>query len=182
VKKLYIIIFSLVLITNSNAGTKKKIIENLKNTKNINFEFEQNINGKIEKGNCTIKYPKKIFCKYVGIKRKILVSDSKMLVIKTKSSYYRYSLRKTYLNLILDKNFLINKILDTKEKIFNKTYLKYKIFHNNIEIDIIFNNQTYDLVGWEMIDAYQNINSVFISIIKKNQKIKKNLFTLPAQI
>ena len=105
-----------------------------------------------------------------------------MLVIKTKSSYYRYSLRKTYLNLILDKNFLINKILDTKEKIFNKTYLKYKIFHNNIEIDIIFNNQTYDLVGWEMIDAYQNINSVFISIIKKNQKIKKNLFTLPAQI
>ena len=28
---------------------KKKLYNNLKNTKNINFEFEQNINGKIEK-------------------------------------------------------------------------------------------------------------------------------------
>ena len=76
----------------------------LKNTKNLVFEFEQNINGKIENGNCTIQYPKKIYCKYLK-NNKILVSNGKSLVIKTKTSFYRYPLNKTPLNLILDKNF-----------------------------------------------------------------------------
>ena len=53
---------TLILISNAQATNKEKIIENLKNTDNLNFEFEQNINGKVENGNCTIKYSKKIFC------------------------------------------------------------------------------------------------------------------------
>ena len=51
-----------VFISNGNAEYKEKIIQNLKSTKNLNFKFEQNNNGKIENGNCTIEYPKKIFC------------------------------------------------------------------------------------------------------------------------
>ena len=58
------ILFFLILIKNVNADYKEKIIENLKNTKNLDFNFEQNVNGKIQNGNCTIQYPKKIFCKY----------------------------------------------------------------------------------------------------------------------
>ena len=57
----FIILFSLLLISCANADNKKKIIENLNNTFNFNFEFEQNINGKIENGNCTIEYPRKIY-------------------------------------------------------------------------------------------------------------------------
>ena len=106
---LFIFIF-LLSFTNSHSENKDKIIEKLKNTKNLVFEFEQNINGKIENGNCTIQYPKKIYCKYLK-NNKILVSNSKSLVIKTISSYYRYPLKKTPLNLILDKNFLIEKIV-----------------------------------------------------------------------
>ena len=59
----FIFIF-LILVSNSQAENKEKIIENLQNIQNLNFEFEQNINGKIETGNCTINYPKKIFCRY----------------------------------------------------------------------------------------------------------------------
>ena len=95
---------------NANANNNEKIIENLKSTDSIDFNFEQNTNGKREKGNCTIEYPKKIFCQYSKSNNKILVSNGKSLVIKTKSSYYRYPLNKTPLNFILDKNFLINKI------------------------------------------------------------------------
>ena len=95
---------------------KDKIIQNLKNTKNLDFKFEQNINGKIENGNCTIEYPKKIFCEYARSNNKILVSNGKSLVIKTRTSYYRYPLKKTPLNLILDKNFLINKIYELEKK------------------------------------------------------------------
>ena len=62
--KYLLFLFFLILLTNTNANNKDKIIQNLKNTKNLNFEFEQNINGKIENGNWTIEYPKKIFCEY----------------------------------------------------------------------------------------------------------------------
>ena len=115
-KHIVLLIF-LILITNSNASNKDKIIENLKNTNNLDFNFEQNVNGKIENGNCTIEYPKKIFCEYAKSNNKILVSNGKSLVIKTMTSYYRYPLDKTPLNFILDKNFLIDKINILEERI-----------------------------------------------------------------
>ena len=105
-----LIFFLTVLTSFSNADIKDKIIDNLKNTNNFDFRFEQNVNGKIENGNCTIEYPKKIFCQYAKSNNKILVSNGKSLVIKTKTSFYRYPLEKTPLNVILDKNYLINKI------------------------------------------------------------------------
>ena len=41
--KLYLIIIFFVLTFNSNAEIKEKIIQNLKNTKNLDFKFEQNV-------------------------------------------------------------------------------------------------------------------------------------------
>ena len=72
----FIIFFFLVFFSNTLADNKEKIIKKLQNTKNLVFEFEQNINGKVEIGNCTIEYPKKIFCRYQK-KNKILVSNGK---------------------------------------------------------------------------------------------------------
>jgi outer membrane lipoprotein-sorting protein len=162
------------------ASNKDNIIENLKNTKNFNFEFEQNINGKIENGNCTIQYPKKIYCNYLN-KDKILVSNGKSLVIKTKSSFYRYPLKKTPLNLILDKNFLIKKIGRLNEKILDQTYINFSIVENDNEINVFFDDKTFNLVGWQTKDIYQNINVTYLYSIKKNQKVNKNLFKLPTQ-
>ena len=85
--KYIVTFFFLFFITNGNTSNKEKIIENLKNTQNLDFNFEQNINGKIEKGNCIVEYPKKIYCEYSGVNDKILVSNGKSLVIKTKVSY-----------------------------------------------------------------------------------------------
>ena len=178
--KYLFIFFFLILITDTNANNKKKIIDNLINTNNLNFKFEQNINGKIENGTCIIEYPKKIFCKYKK-NNKILISNGKSLVIKTTSSYYRYPLKKTPLNLILDKNFIINKINDLKEKITNKSYINYTIIENDNKIDIFFNNQTFNLIGWQTKDIYQNISSTFLYSISINQEINKKLFKLPVQ-
>ena len=51
----YLFIFIIFFFsTNLKANNKENIIYNLKNTKNFNFDFEQNINKKIEKGNCII--------------------------------------------------------------------------------------------------------------------------------
>ena len=180
IKYLLIIFFSF-LISNVNAKNKEKIIENLQNIENFDFMFEQNINGKIENGNCTVEYPKKIFCEYARSNNKILVSNGKSLVVKTLSSYYRYSLDKTPLNFILDKNFLMDKINELEERIINDNLINYTIRVNDNEINIFFDNQTFDLIGWQNIDIYQNFNITYLSSIRKNRVISKNLFKLPSQ-
>ena len=178
-KKYLLLFFFVIFITNTSANNKEKIIENLENTKNLNFKFEQNIGGKIENGICTIEYPKKIYCDY--FKNKIMVSNGKSLVIKTKSGYYRYPLEKTPLNLILDKKFLINKIYSLNEKIINNAYIHFKILEKDNEINIFFDTDTFDLIGWQTKDVYQNLNITFISSVKINETIGKNLFKLPSQ-
>jgi len=179
--RFFYIFFFLFFTFNSKAEIKDKIIQNLKNTNNIDFNFEQNINGKIENGNCIIQYPKKIFCEYARSNNKILVSNGKSLVVKTRTSYYRYPLNKTPLNLILDKNYLINKIYNLNGRIVNENLINFRILEKNNEISIFFDKQSYNLVGWQNIDMYQNFNITFISSIRKNRVLSKNLFKIPSQ-
>jgi len=179
--KYFTIFFFFILTLNSNAEIREKIIKNLEQTKNLDFKFEQNINGKIENGNCTIEYPRKIFCEYARSNNKILVSNGKSLVIKTRSSYYRYPLEKTALNLILNKNYLISKINDLKGRMIDNKLINFTIIENENEINIFFDSETFDLTGWQNTDIYQNFNITFISSIRKNRVLKKNLFKLPLQ-
>ena len=178
--KYYFIFIFIFIFSNTNASNKDKIIENLQNTENLNFKFEQNINGKIENGNCIIQYPKKIYCKYIK-NNKILVSNGKSLVIKTRTSFYRYPLKKTPLDLILDKKFLIKKIGNLKEQILDKTYINFEIVENDNEISIFFDDQTFNLIGWQTKDIYQNVNVTLLYSIQLNQQIDKDLFKLPTQ-
>ena len=104
--KKILFIFLIFFINNIALGAiKENIIDNLENTQNLSFNFEQNIDGKIETGKCVIEYPKKIFCRYNTSNKKILVSNGRSFVIKTKSSYYQYSIKRTPLNYILDKKY-----------------------------------------------------------------------------
>ena len=123
---------------------------------------------------------KKIHCSYEK-NNKVLVSNGKSLVIKTLSSYYRYPLEKTPLNLILDKNFLIDKIYKLNEKIIDQSYINYTISENDNEIDIFFDLKTFNLIGWQTKDIYQNTAVTLLHSILVNQEIKKQLFKLPAQ-
>ena len=178
---LRLILIFLFFLSNANADNREKIIERLKKTSNINFKFEQNISGKIENGNCVIKYPKKIFCKYEKSNDKILVSNGKSLVIKTKTSFYRYPLKKTPLNFILDKNYLIKKIDNFEESKIDNKIINYKIFENENEINIFFNNENFNLLGWKIKDIYQNQSIIYISYTKINEEINDNIFSLPIQ-
>ena len=178
--RLLLIFLFTFLVFDTKANNKEKIIANLNNISNFSFQFEQNINGKIENGNCTIEYPKKMYCIY-DKNNKILVSNGKSLVIKTISSYYRYPLKKTPLNLILDKNYLINKIYSLEENILNNSFINYTILENETRIDIFFDNISLELIGWQTKDIYQNTALTLLSSISKNQNIKKKLFRLPVQ-
>ena len=180
-KKIFIFLFFIFFSNKSFATIKNQIIENLNYVNNLSFEFEQNINGKIENGKCTIEYPKKIFCNYDSNNKKILVSNGKSLVIKTVTSYYIYPIEKTPLNFILDKSFLINKIKTLNERIIDEKFVNFNFFENENEINIFFDKKTLNLIGWQTLDIYQNLSITYINSIRKNQKLEKKLFSLPTQ-
>jgi len=177
--------FTLLILSFSNsvqATLKDEIIQNLEITNNISFNFEQSIDGKKEKGNCVVQYPKKIYCYYDNINKKIIVSNGKSLVIKNTLSdqYYIYPLKKTPLNLILDKKFLINKIKKLEPRIIDNEYLNFTIENKNYIINLFFNNKTLNLIGWQTEDIYQNLVITFINEIKINKNINQNIFKLPS--
>ena len=180
--KIFFIILSLIFsIVSAKASIKDNIIKKLNETNNLSFDFEQNVNGKIEKGYCKIKYPKKIYCKYNLFNEKILVSNGKSLVIKTLTSYYIYPLEKTYLDLILNKNFLLKKIKGINEQRIDDTTVNFDFIENDNKISIYFDKDTYNLIGWQTLDIYQNLSTTILSSLVRNQKINENLFKLPAQ-
>ena len=122
------------------SSAKEKIISQMQLTDILSFDFMQTIDKKNENGSCIIKYPKKIFCKYNGRDKKIIVSNGKSLVIKIRNSgnYYIYPLNKTPLELILDKEYLISKINTLEPRDVDNKFITFRIFGNDNEINIFF--------------------------------------------
>ncbi len=178
-KKYIFILIVILLASNTSANIKENIVLNLKNIENINFNFEQNINGKIENGNCTIRYPKQIFCKYNLGNQKVIVSDGKSLIVKTTASYYKYSLDKTPLNYLLDKEFLIKRINELDARIVQEKFINFKFTEKENEINVFFDINNFNLIGWQTLDIYQNLSITYLSSISINKKLKRNLFSLP---
>ncbi len=180
-KFLFFLIFVLCFSTSVQATVKEQIIQNLKITKNMSFNFEQIIDEKKDKGNCIVQYPKKIYCFYDNKNKKIIVSNGRSLVIKNKTSNqsYIYPLKKTPLNLILDKKFLIDEISKLKPRIIDNEYINFTIEKKNYKINLFFNNRTLNLIGWQTEDIYQNLVVTFIDKIEINKNINQNIFKLP---
>ena len=178
-KKIFFILLVLFFNSKTLASVKENIVQNLKDINNVSFNFEQNINGKIENGSCIIEYPKKIYCKYDLSNQKILVSNGQSLVIKTISGFYQYPLYKTPLNFILNKEFLLKKINNLDERIIERKFINFKFIENDNEINIFFDIKTHNLIGWQTLDIYQNLSITYLNSIIKNQKLKKNIFKLP---
>ena len=165
----------------SLASMKEDIISKMQITNNLSFNFIQTVDKKIENGTCILEYPKKIYCEYDGVNKKIIVSNGRSLVIKinNNNNHYIYPLNRTPLEYLLDKEFLISKIQMLEPKDIDDKYLNFKIFENNNEIDIFFNKKNLNLIGWQTEDIYQNLSVTFISSVKINQKIDEKKFRLP---
>ena len=181
IKKFIIFLIILNFIIHAEASIKDEIIFSFKKIENISFNFKQTIDEKIEEGNCTIKYPKKIFCSYNNSKKKIIVSNGKSLVIKNQATNqsFIYPLKKTPLNLILDKDFLLNQIIKSEGRLVDNRYYNFIIKNKDHKINIFFDKNSYELIGWQTEDLYQNLVVTFIYNIKKNKNIDNKLFKLP---
>ena len=163
------------------SSIKEKIISQMQLTNNLSFNFIQTINNKNQGGKCIIEYPKKIWCEYENSNKKIIVSNGKSLVIKTKNKggYYRYPLNKTPLVLLLDKGYLISKMKILEPREIDSKYLNFNFLEDNNAINIFFDKKSLNLIGWQTEDIYQNLTITFISSVKTNQKINNKIFILP---
>ena len=179
--KILIIFFTLNFYNPVFSFTNKDLTSQLKFINNLSFDFVQTISDKNENGKCIIKYPKKIWCKYEGPNKKIIVSNGKSLVIKNKNinSYYHYPLNKTPLVFLLDKEYLITKINIMKSKEIDNKYLYFTFFENTNKINVFFNKTNLTLAGWQTEDIYQNLVVTFISSVEINKKIDDKIFILP---
>ena len=181
-KKFYLISIFLMVIFPAKASIKGEIIEKLKEINSLSFNFTQTVNGKDESGNCLILYPKKIYCKYKLRQNKILVSNGKSLVIKSDKNkqYYRYPLKSTMFNYLLDMDFLINEIKTLDIKLIDDKYYLFSINKNNQIINIFFDKKTLNIIGWQNIDIYQNLVITYLFDLKINLPLKKDQFKLPS--
>ena len=181
IKKFFFLFFFLNIFNYSLASTKIDIINNFKKIDNLSFDFKQVIGDKTEQGKCVIQYPKKIHCNYDNFKKKLIVSNGRSLVIKNQNGkeYFRYLLNQTSLELILNKDLLLRKLEELDGKIIDEKYYIFYLENNGNKIDIFFDKSTYDLVGWQTEDIYQNLVITFIYNLVKNSKIDKKLFILP---
>tara|TARA_B100001029_G_scaffold169942_1_gene165322 strand:- start:143 stop:700 length:558 start_codon:yes stop_codon:yes gene_type:complete len=181
IKKIFIFFFLFNFLNHAYASVENKIIDNLRKINNISFNFKQTINDKVEEGNCIIQYPKKINCKYNNLKKKIIVSNGNSLVIKNRAGkeYFIYPLEQTSFKLILDKNLLLRKIGKLKAKYLNEKYYLFNMESNGNLINFFFDKNSYDLIGWQTEDIYQNLVVTYIFNIKKNSKVDKKIFKLP---
>ena len=182
--RILIFIFFFLFNNFANASIISQIINNIDSTESMKFNFVQKIDGKIEKGECIVVYPKKIYCKYIDFYNKILVSNGKSLVINSdkNNQYFRYSLDKTPLNLILDKKFIISKIYKLQEDLNFPFYYVFNLDYENNSIKVFFNKNDLNLIGWETKDIYQNIVQTFISDIQKNISVDKKIFNIQKYI
>jgi outer membrane lipoprotein-sorting protein len=179
--KIFSLIFFVVISNICFASTTTNIIENLLKTNTLTFDFKQKIGDKIESGNCKIKYPKLLYCLYNNDDRKEMVSNGRSLVIKNNrhNKSWIYPLKKTPLEYILDKEFLLSKIESLEPFQINEKFIEFKISDENSSIIIYFDSKTFNLAGWKNKDAYQNEVEFKISNLQKNEIINEKTFKLP---
>ena len=178
-----VIFFSLYLIfTISLAADKSKIINKLNNIDNIQFDFTQKTNEKIEKGECILAFPNKLKCIYEDKNQKELIVNKKMMAI-TQNRYGKtlyYPLSKSNFINILSKNELI-KIINESD-IMTDDYLNIVLINEQDSKTLIrFNKNDFLLAGWVSLDQYNNKVTFEIEIYSINEMIDDKIFTLPSR-
>ena len=176
-----IIFFSLYLIfTNSIASEKSKIVNKLNSIDNIQFNFTQKTNEKMEKGKCILVFPTKLKCNYEDKNEKELIVNKKMMAITQKrygkTLFYPLS-KSTFIN-ILSKNELIKIINESNTTVDNYLNIVF-INRNNSKTLIRFDKEDFLLAGWVSSDQYNNQVIFEIQITSTNQMVDDKIFTLP---
>ena len=178
---LLIIFFYLFSFSYSQANFKEKLIDKLKTTNTLSFDFIQIIGKKKEIGNCHIKYPLFMKCEYPKKKKSIIVNGKKFAIIKRRyKKIYYYPLKKTPLFYLLKKENILDLIQNYEPTVIDTNTIEYElVWDNSNKLKIFFDKDSLDFLGWKTTDAYANEVSFFLKNIKVNITIENKIFKIP---
>jgi len=185
-KKIFIkLLLIYFLFTNtSSSDVQKNIIKKIVQTSTLSFTFKQVIGDKEEIGNCVIKYPLLMRCDYQNKKQKSIISNGKTIAIikKKYKKVYLYSLKRTPLFILLQKDKMLNLIRNNKPSYTNSTFIEFEYIEKNGNIiRIIFDKNSLNLKGWATKDSYSNDVFFLIDNLEFNKAIKDNFFKIPQE-
>ena len=176
--------FLLILLFTSfsfslSANQKSQIINQLNNLNSLEFTFNQLVNKKLEKGSCLLEFPGKLKCEYFDDKQKQLVINNKKLAITQKkyNKTYYYPISKSPFLNILYKDKLLEIVKSGELKLTNE--LIKLIYLGENEITVLFDKNTLDLKGWNIVDQYNNNINFSLNIVAKNDSYKSGTFKIP---
>ena len=138
-------------------------------------------NDKKEIGTCILSFDNKLSCDYEdSVQKRILIND-KTLVIQQKryNKNYFYPVSNSVFSKIFDKNNLIEIIKNSDYQINKKIELTY-VSNDKEKIVIFFEKNSYNLLGWKLVDKLQNIIYFSIKIKHVNSKINPKIFIIPS--
>ena len=180
--KFFLYLFLIFFIYSSNlySDEKQLIIKRLLEINNFTFNFEQIAQGKIEKGNCLLVFDNKLKCKYFNKKQKEIIINNKTLVViqKKYDKIYYYPLSKSPFVKILNKSSLINLVKESNLEL-NDNIDLINVDDKGIKITISFHKKNYELIGWKIVDQFQNEIFFSLKIQDVNIKVKNNFFKIP---
>ena len=180
-KKFFKILFIFFTFSiNLQANEIQFIINQLIETDNITFDFEQSTNNKKEVGTCILVFDNKLSCDYKdSMQKKILINEKTLVVHQKKyDKVYFYPISNSPFIKIFNKSNLVNLIKKSDYKINNNIELTY-IDQEKKKIIIFFEKDSYDLVGWKVVDQLQNIIDFSIKIKRVNSEINPKIFMIP---
>ena len=170
-KQLIVAVVTVLLLfcNQLNASEKNKIIENLKKINSLQFNFTQLSSDGQENGNCILVYPKKMRCIYDDQKKEIVVNDDYLYLInKEENKNYNYSIKDTPLGVMLDKESLIEKLLNIEKFNISNNFIIATVDISSTEgVDIYFEPKNFTILGWRI----KNYDKSTLEFMMKNIKI-----------
>ena len=76
---------------------------------------------------------------------------------------------------------MLKKISELKEENINNSLIKFTIKEDNQSIEIFFDINDYNLIGWQTKDVYQNTSVTLLYSVKSNQIVDDKIFKTPLQ-
>ena len=180
-KKKLIYLFSIYfcLCFAAFSDEKENIIFQINTINSLEFTFQQEINDKLEEGECLLKFPGKLKCNYYDNKQKEIIINNGNLAITQKrydkTNFYPIS-KSPFLNILYKDRFL--EIIKSGTLKTSKDYLQL-IYSAENELIILFNKNSFELNGWKIIDQYNNEINFNLKIIAKNSIFPEATFKLP---
>jgi len=167
VQKIILLIFFFISFSKySYSNEIQKIIQKLEETKNLKFDFIQTLDRSTETGNCILEFPNKFLCYYNELsKKKILIDNNILYLVDKLNSKYSQNITGTPFLFLTDKNEIIKALKEIKDYKITENLISIKLnFSQNETIDLYFDQKTYIIHGWKII----NYDETFLEFILKN--------------